>query len=95
MVSEQIKPFHSDGCTFYPDENYHECCVNHDKKYWKGGTKEERKEADKELLKCVSKRSGKINASVMHIAVRIFGHPLIPTSARWGFGFKYPRNYGT
>jgi len=94
MEKEKIKPFKTDGCTDYPDGNYRSCCVEHDKKYWKGGTKQQRKEADEDLMKCVAKKSGKMNASVMHIAVRIFGHPLVPTPARWGFGYSYPKNYG-
>ena len=55
-----VKKFKSDGCSFYPDQNLSSCCKAHDKVYWKGGTKQQRKVADKKLEKCVEKKGHKV-----------------------------------
>ena len=54
-----IAPFTSDGCSAFPDGTpsqktlWLECCYEHDYAYWKGGTREERAEADQALRACV------------------------------------------
>jgi len=87
-----MKKFKSDGCSFYPDQDMKVCCQSHDKVYWKGGTKNQRKMADKKFKKCLEKKH-KVQSKIMYTGVRVFGHPLVPTSARWGYGYKYPKNY--
>lgn len=81
--------FKSDGCTSFPDGDYFECCVEHDKAYYAGGSWIARWRADKKLYKCVSAKGGfkhKFIAPVMWAGVRVFGAPFLPTSFRWGFG---------
>jgi hypothetical protein len=55
---EMPPDFKSDGCTLFPDGNYCECCVDHDKDYYFGGTGKERWRSDKRLYKCVRARKG-------------------------------------
>lgn len=87
--------FKSDNCTMFPDGNYADCCVEHDKEYYFGGSLKERRASDKRLKECVaSKGRGwkrKLLASAMYIGVRIGGVHFLPTPFRWGFGNKWPR----
>ncbi len=84
--------FKSDGCSLFPDGNYRECCVEHDKAYYVGGSLKERRAADKELYGCVrSKGNSKFLSSIMYIGVRVGGVSFLPTPFRWGFGNKFPR----
>ena len=84
--------FKSDGCSLFPDGNYRDCCVEHDKTYFVGGSCKERRAADKELYRCVrSKGNGKFLSSIIYLGVRVGGVSFLPTPFRWGFGNKFPR----
>lgn len=76
----------SDGCSMFPDCNYRECCVEHDKTYFFGGTKQERRAADRKLYECVRSKGRGFIAKMMWVGVRIGGVGFLPTSFRWGFG---------
>ena len=81
--------FESDGCSLFPDFDYRDCCVEHDKPYYYGGSWTKRWRADKKLFKCVAAKKGfhhKLLAPVMWVGVRAFGVPWLPTPFRWGFG---------
>jgi hypothetical protein len=83
--------FKSDGCTNFPDGDYTDCCVEHDKAYFVGGSWKMRWRADKKLYQCVAAKKGfkhKLIAPIMWAGVRVFGVPFLPTSFRWGFGRK-------
>lgn len=95
-----INEFTSDGCSLFPDGTlkdrtlWCECCFNHDIAYWRGGSEEERKQADKTLRACVMERTGdKALAEAMYEGVRVGGSPVFPTWYRWGYGWKYGRGY--
>lgn len=96
----RIAPFASDGCSMFPDRAYVAkadwcaCCVAHDLAYWRGGTAEERLEADRALRSCVRAAVGnQVLASTMLAGVRTGGVPYLPTSYRWGYGWGYGRLY--
>lgn len=81
--------FVSDGCTFFPDGAYLDCCVAHDRAYYAGGSWSARWRADKKLFQCVAGKKSWWNkpiAPVMWAGVRVFGVSFLPTSFRWGFG---------
>lgn len=83
--------FKSDGCSVFPDGDYRNCCVEHDKSYFFGGSWRERRRADNKLFKCVADTKGfqhKLIAPVMWIGVRVGGVSFLPTPFRWGFGQK-------
>ena len=82
--------FRSDGCTLFPDCNYRECCVEHDKDYYFGGTEKERRASDRRLYRCV-KQKNKFVAGLMYLGVRVGGVSWLPTPFRWGFGLKSNR----
>lgn len=91
--------FKSDGCTMFPDADYGDCCVAHDKAYYVGGSRKDRWRADKVLYKCVAAKKGmchRIIAPMMWVGVRVGGVPWLPTPFRWGFGRKKSkRNAGS
>ena len=81
----------SDGCTLIPDGDIKPCCLVHDREYYYGGTRDERRDSDKKLYNCIKKKKGfhhKIFAPFIWLGVRIGGLPFLPTSFRWGFGTK-------
>ena len=80
----------SDGCTLIGDGNFRDCCVAHDKDFFRGGSRQERRDSDKRLYECVCKKGtwNKLAAPFIWLGVRIGGLPFLPTSFRWGFGTK-------
>lgn len=78
---------------FRSDPPWNDDCVTHDYAYWQGGTAQQRQLADRNLLINVATRGYCLIAVLMWLAVRAGGHPLLPLSWRWGYGFKYPRRY--
>ena len=88
----------SDGCTLIPDGHIRDCCLRHDQEYFVGGTRKERRESDKRLFTCITKKTGfvhKLVAPFIWLGVRIGGVPFISTPFRWGFGLpKKPKKIG-
>jgi len=83
--------FVSDGCTGFPDGNYLDCCVAHDREYFDGGSWSERWRSDKKLFQCVAAKPkfyNKLVAPVMWLGVRAFGVPWLNAKFSWGFGKK-------
>ncbi|WP_444940601.1 FAD-binding oxidoreductase [Microbulbifer sp. ZKSA004] len=97
--AQEIEPFTTDGCSAFPDgtfdqqELWLDCCIAHDYAYWKGGTYEEREQADKDLEGCVAGTGEEEVALMMLLGVRVGGTPFLPTPFRWGYGWPYLRGY--
>lgn len=96
-----LKPFNSDGCSLFPEkslianQDWCECCFEHDLRYWKGGKEEERLLADLELRECILSKTGDENlAELMYQGVRFGGSPYFYNWYRWGYGWNYDRKYG-
>ena len=98
-LPDKLQPFTSDGCSAFPDGNaftqvhWKRCCTAHDLAYWQGGTYEQRLQADIALEQCVANIGEPEIAKLMLTGVRVGGSPYLPTSFRWGYGWKYPRLY--
>lgn len=97
---QQLKPFSSDGCSLFPDadlltdQDWCDCCLHHDVAYWKGGTEEQREQADNNLRDCVEEKTrNPVLASVMYEGVRVGGSPYFYNWYRWGYGWPYERKY--
>jgi len=94
-----IKPFTSDGCSSFPNGTFEQtelwlqCCTAHDVAYWKGGTYDQRLEADEALRMCVKEVGEPEIALLMLAGVRVGGSPVWPTTYRWGYGWSYPKWY--
>lgn len=97
---DELKPFTSDGCSSFPDGTRQEntlwlsCCEEHDRAYWKGGTYQQRLDADNRLQECVAAVGKPRTALLMLAGVRVGGSPFFPTRFRWGYGWPYPKGYG-
>ena len=86
-----VPEFRSDGCSWFPDGDYGDCCVEHDRAYFAGGSWKQRWKADKQLFKCVARKGNAHHhfvAPVIWLGVRVGGVPWINTPFRWGFGQK-------
>ena len=98
--ADTLKPFVSDGCSAFPDGTLKQnklwlsCCYDHDFAYWKGGSYQERLNADKALRYCVAEVGEPEIALLMLAGVRVGGTPFLPTKFRWGYGWSYPKFYG-
>lgn len=97
-----LAPFTSDGCSLFPDNYLHQegswltCCIEHDKTYWQGGSKDQRKQSDLALKHCVDEQTGdSALAQTMYNGVRLGGSAYFPTTYRWGYGWPYNRGYQT
>lgn len=96
---DTLKPFTSDGCSSFPNGTFAQselwlsCCTAHDYAYWRGGTYDERLQADNALRACVAKVGEPEVAILMLAGVRVGGTPFFPTSYRWGYGWSYPKFY--
>ena len=94
-----LRPFTTDGCSLFPDglpnhkNLWLECCIEHDKAYWLGGTYEMRIAADKALKNCVMQVKEPGIAKLMLKGVRVGGTPYLPLPFRWGYGWPYGRGY--
>jgi hypothetical protein len=94
------KPFTTDGCSggmswawkliFKKSPPWEGCCVVHDFAYWQGGSKNSKYQADVKLMKCVWNNGYRFWAVMMFVAVSFYGVSWLPTSFRWGYGWKYP-----
>jgi hypothetical protein len=86
-------PFRFDGCSWWPDGDYRDCCQTHDYAYWCGGPPEARAAADEKLRGCVAKTRSDAYARLMWLGVRAGGHPVVPLYFRWGHGHEYAGCY--
>jgi len=97
--ADEIKPFTSDGCSAFPDgtleqqDLWLQCCVEHDRAYWQGGTYQQRIDADQRLHICVADVGKPLIAELMLAGVRVGGSPYLPAKFRWGYGWPYLRGY--
>jgi len=99
VFADELSPFTSDGCSAFPDGTMKQqalwlnCCVQHDLAYWKGGTYQERLQADQALEMCVASVGEPQIAHLMLTGVRVGGSPYFPTTYRWGYGWSFGRGY--
>lgn len=83
--------FTNDGCTFWFDGDWWECCEAHDLDYWLGGSYADRVVSDAKLQRCISRKGHPVMAWLMHAFVRPLGACWIPWAHRWGAGWNWPQ----
>lgn len=100
FTREGLKDFTSDGCSLFPERNlileqdWCECCLQHDIAYWKGGTEAQRLSADTALKECVFEKTGDERlAETVFNGVRFGGSPYFYNWYRWGYGWSFERKY--
>jgi len=89
-------PFESDGCsggmswawrTFLRrPPPWEGACIDHDRAYWYGGSREDRLKADRTLAARVAGQGYPFTATIIYYAVRIGGMPHWHFSWRWNYG---------
>ncbi len=101
LAEEVIDDFFFDGCSSIAPEGtpwdtnmWCDCCLTHDKAYWGGGSWSDRRNADLDLMNCVSEKSGSPALGLAYyLGVRVGGSPYFNTEYRWGYGWDYGRGY--
>lgn len=100
MIQNRLRPFTTDGCSkfsngiSYPKEDkWGLCCVQHDVSYWKGGTSEERYQADQRLQNCIIEVGEPNIARLVYWGVRAGGVESNASSWHWGYGWILGRGY--
>lgn len=90
-ASAELRRFESDGCTMSPDGTprkprlWRDCCVEHDLRFWGGGTVSEREYADQRLRSCVEAKAGPKVAELFFRGVQLGSlSPWKIPSKRWG-----------
>ena len=92
QIEKPIEPpadFVGDGCTMFPDGDWGDCCLQHDKAYFRGGTQAMRKAADGQLFSCVRAKGGfrhRVISDLMWLGVRVGGGIFTDKPFSWGFG---------
>jgi len=98
-LKNELLPFKTDGCSYFPDgtltnnKKWLNCCIDHDKSYYKGGTKNQKLIADKKLKNCVKNLGYPNIAKLMFFGVQLAGDAKYDTPYRWGYGWKINRYY--
>ena len=97
--AEGLTPFTTDGCSLFPDGTaaqqslWVHCCIRHDLAYWKGGSEQQRLDADNALHQCVAQTGETGIAKLMLAGVRAGGSPTSIMPYRWGYGWPLLRGY--
>ena len=96
----QLMAFSSEGCASFLDRDLNgpgdwcDCCLEHDIAYWRGGSSEQRDQADNRLRECVKqKTNNEALAEDMYQGVRSGDSPYFFTGYRWGYGWGAPRKH--
>jgi hypothetical protein len=99
-VTNKLQAFTAHGCPQFPysidypnQEKWNLCCVQHDIAYWKGGTSDERLDADKQLRQCVIEQGEPNAAALVYLGVRNQDSEAFPTEAHWGYGWVLNHGY--
>ena len=94
-VAEELmdRPFESDGCSVVAEFDQRECCVRHDWLYWQGGTRAQRRDADRQFKECIRQTGTAWLAPFRWFGVRFGGVGWLPFRKwRWGFGWRWPQS---
>ena len=76
----KLKAFETDGCTMFVDgtnsrpELWKTCCIEHDLRYWYGGSLSDMDEADNQIKICVEKVAGNAWAQVIYTGISAGHH---------------------
>ena len=95
-----LKPFFTDGCTLFIDgpsdqpKLWRHCCVEHDLRYWFGGSLDDRNATDLRLKSCVEKAAGANWAKIIYYGVKTGQLSPIKNKTHWNWGWMKKREYG-
>jgi hypothetical protein len=93
-----LKNWDTDYCTFFPEgtrrnpDLWKHCCLEHDLRYWIGGSKQDQYISDLKLKSCVRKLGLRTLSRLMYWAIRI-GH-YSPKKSRWAWSWGWNTKRG-
>ena len=93
----KLKPFETDGCTMFvegPNRDpklWKHCCVEHDLRYWFGGSSSEMDATDLRLKSCVEKVAGDYWATLIYKGVRAGHYSPIKNKYAWSWAWSVKR----
>lgn len=93
----KLSPFETDGCTMFVDGTSKEpglwrnCCIEHDLRYWFGGSKDDMNMTDLRLKSCVNKVAGATWANLIYKGVRMGHYSPIKNKKKWSWGWAEKR----
>lgn len=93
----KLKPFETDNCTMFVDGPKSEpglwkhCCIEHDLRYWFGGSDPDMDMADLRLKACVQKVAGDNWAKLIYTGVRAGHYSPIKNKYVWGWAWSVKR----
>ncbi len=96
--ANELKPFVTDYCTMFVDGTssrptlWRDCCIEHDIRYWFGGTSANKDKADIELKSCVKHVAGLTWANLIYVGVRAGHYSPIKGKYKWSWGWENKRN---
>lgn len=99
LAQPLLRAFSSDGCSLSPNglpfgnAEWVDCCTAHDLKYWLGGTRDDRENADQDLKQCIAEKGYSEVAAAYFLGVRVGGQPDSQVTFRWGYGWNKIRPY--
>jgi len=96
-AENSLKPFFTDGCTLFVDGTpskpglWRPCCVEHDLRYWVGGSTDDMDRTDLKLKSCVQKIAGEHWARTIYTGVRAGHYSPIKNKTAWSWGWTNRR----
>ncbi len=93
-----LKPFETDGCTSFVDGTptrptlWKHCCVEHDIRYWFGGSMMDLDKTDLRLKSCVQEVAGDTWAEIIYTGVRLGHNSPVKFKFRWSWGWTPQRD---
>jgi len=92
-----LKNFETDYCTMFLDGPtdqpglWKNCCLEHDLRYWFGGTQIDMDKSDLKLKSCVNKIAGENWANLIYYGVRAGHHSPVKNKYQWSWGWVKKR----
>lgn len=93
----KLNQFETDGCTMFVDGPpkgpglWRNCCIEHDLRYWFGGSKDDMAVTDLRLKSCINKVAGASWANLIYKGVRIGHYSPIKNKRKWSWGWTEKR----
>jgi hypothetical protein len=93
-----LASFETDYCTMFVEgtkekpELWKDCCIEHDLRYWFGGSLDDQNLADLRLKNCVESKGEKAWATIMYNAIRIGHYSPVKHKYQWSWGWINKRD---
>lgn len=97
LTMNNLSDFQTDGCTLFAEGTFNRpklwqhCCVEHDLRYWFGGSMVDQLKSDQRLKSCVEKVAGKNWAQLIYTGVRAGHLSPLKSKYQWSWGWLKER----